>query len=412
MAGTISPLAPKNIIELPPIEGVRFSGIEAGVKYKNRLDLMLMHFCAGSVMAGVFTKSLTRSAPVLHCQDILGGEGDDGIAILANSGNSNAFTGSAGNDATIACINELGARIGLNPSSIHMASTGVIGEVLAADRVIEGLDKAVAELSPDGSMNAAKAVMTTDTFPKTAFTNIDLDGVNVTISGFAKGSGMIAPDMATMLGFLATDANISQELLQRALTATTEKSFNAITVDSDMSTSDSVYLGATRKADMSEIIDANDPRFLTFQSALQNIMTNLAHQIIRDGEGASKFVTIEITGATSNASAKKIAMSVANSPLVKTAIAGEDPNWGRMVMAVGKAGEPADRDRLQIWIGDHLVAKNGAVHSEYQEPIAAAHMKGDNVNIRMDIGLGKGCFTVWTCDFTKRYIEINADYRS
>ena len=412
MAGPVSPLAPKTIVELPVIQGVRFSGIEAGVRYKNRLDLMLMHFCEGSVLAGVFTKSLTRSAPVLHCQSILGSEGAEGIAILANSGNSNAFTGKAGDVATQSCINELGARIGLKPSSIHMASTGVIGEILPADRVIAGLDQAIAALDENSAMNAAKAVMTTDTFPKTAALTIDLDGVAVTISGFAKGSGMIAPDMATMLGFVATDANISQELLQTALTATTEKSFNAITVDSDMSTSDSVYLGATRKADMAEITDASDTRFVVFQSALQDIMTDLAHQIVRDGEGASKFVTVEITGATSDVSAKKIAMSVANSPLIKTAIAGEDPNWGRMVMAVGKAGEPADRDLLQIWIGDHLVAKNGAVHVDYQEPICAAHMKGDNVNIRMDIGLGKGHFTVWTCDFTKRYIEINADYRS
>lgn len=412
MALPVSPLAPKTIVELPIISGVRFAGIEAGIRYKNRRDLMLMQFCEGSVMAGVFTKSLTRSAPVLHCQNILGKEGDQGFAILANSGNSNAFTGKAGERAVDDCIQALGEKIGLNPSAIHMASTGVIGELLPSDRVIMGLDPLISALDESGASDAARAIMTTDTFPKTAYLIFDLEGVKITISGFAKGSGMIAPDMATMLGFLATDAKISQSLLQKALNVTTEISFNAVSVDSDMSTSDSVYFGATCRADMAMIESETDPRFAKFKDALQDIMINLAHQITRDGEGARKFVTIEITGAVSDKSAKKIAMAVANSPLIKTAIAGEDPNWGRMVMAVGKAGEPADRDLLKIWIGDHLVAENGAVSPEYNEPIAAKHMKGEEVTITMDIGLGDGKFTAWTCDLTARYIEINADYRS
>ena len=408
---TISPLAPQNILELPVVRGARFGAVEAGIKYKNRLDLMLMLLDPGSVLAGVFTRSSTRSAPVLHCQDILGREGENGIAVIANSGNSNAFTGRAGEAAMGECLDALSHKIQLPKTSIHMASTGVIGVPLKSSPITSAMDNLVANLAPQNANLAARAIMTTDTFPKTAAATVELDTI-VTISGFAKGSGMIAPDMATMLGFLVTDVKISQALLQKALGITTEKSFNAITVDSDTSTSDSVYLGATGKADMTPIETEDDPRFAKFVQALQTVMTNLAHQIIRDGEGATKFVEIEVTGAVDDNSAKIIAMAVANSPLMKTAVAGEDPNWGRMVAAIGKSGQPADRDKLSFWIADQLVAEYGQGRADYSEETAALHMKGENVKFRIDLGLGAGAFTVWTCDLTKRYIEINADYRS
>lgn len=407
-----SPLAPLPLTDLPVIDGVRYSAVEAGVRYKNRKDVALIEYAPGSVMAGVFTKSSTRSAPVLHCQSILGDEGANGIAIIVNSGNSNAFTGSRGVAAMEMVLAALGAAIGLPKTAIHMASTGVIGEVLPHEPIVKVVPALIAGLDAKAGLATAEAIMTTDTFAKGASAVVDLDGTRVSIAGFAKGSGMIAPDMATMLGFVASDVKIAQPLLQAALLASTEASFNAITVDSDTSTSDSVYLGATGRADMAPINDANDPRLPIFQAALDGVMRDLAHQIVKDGEGATKFITVAVTGAADDADARKVAMATANSPLVKTAVAGEDPNWGRLVMAVGKSGAKADRDLLTIRIGDTLVAQNGAVVPDYIEAPVAAYMKGDDIHFGIDLGLGSGAFTAWTCDFTKRYIEINADYRS
>ncbi len=406
-----SPLAPAELKPLPEVAGVKLAAAEAGVKYSGRKDVMLMHFAPGSVMAGVFTQSATRSAPVLNSQEILGKEGEAGIAILANSGNSNAFTGQAGFDAMKACLNALADRLGISAGAVHMASTGVIGEPLNATPILNALDELGTNLAANFWADAARAIMTTDTFAKGASESVDLGGA-VTITGIAKGSGMIAPNMATMLGFLATDAKISRPLLQKALENTSHKSFNAITVDSDTSTSDSVYLGATRMADMAPIDDESDPRFAKFEAALQSLMLKLAHQIVKDGEGASKFVEINVQGAVSESSARNLAMAVANSPLVKTAVAGEDPNWGRIVAAIGKAGEPADRDKIRISFGDILVAENGAVAPSYREGDGADYMKRAELQITIGLGMGKANFTVWTCDLTKTYIEINADYRS
>ncbi len=408
----LSPLAPRDIVKLPEVEGVKFSAVKAGIKYQDRLDLALIKFDPGSVMAGVFTNSLTRSIAVLNSQRHIGSEGDDGIAILINSGNSNAFTGQRGETAMNECIAALSSALDLKSAAIHMASTGVIGEPLPSAPILISMNTLVSALKPSGANDAAEAIMTTDTFAKTAFHEIEIDGTQITISGFAKGSGMIAPDMATMLGFLVTDAAIDQNLLQKALTKATSTSFNAITVDSDTSTSDSVYLGATQKARISPIKDEKDPRFGIFCAGLSAIMTNLAQQIVKDGEGASKFVEVHISGAQNHEAAKRVAMAVANSPLVKTAIAGEDPNWGRIIMAVGKSGEAAERDLLKVWIGDQLVADNGMVHSEYSEAQAAKYMQNENIRIAVDLGIGNGAFTAWTCDLTKKYIEINADYRS
>ncbi len=408
---TISPLAPPKLKELPAISGVRLAFAEAGVRYQGRKDVMLMHFAPGSVMAGVFTQSATRSAPVLHSQSILGKEGAQGFAVLANSGNSNAFTGQAGVLACDLCLDAVAASLGLERGAVHMASTGVIGEVLPAEPIVKAAPILVNALDEQNWVGAAEAIMTTDTFAKGASASLDLGG-KTQIAGIAKGSGMIAPNMATMLGFIATDAKITGKLLQEALARVTQKTFNAITVDSDTSTSDSVYLGATCRAEMPLIEDANDPRFAQFEQALYEVMLGLAHAIVKDGEGASKFAEIKVQGAASEASAKVIAMAVANSPLVKTALAGEDPNWGRIVAAIGKAGEPASRDALSIWFGDILVAQNGAVAASYTEEAGAEYMQNPELRIVIDVGMGDGEFIVWTCDLTKRYIEINADYRS
>lgn len=397
---------------LPIVKGARFSAVKAGVKYQGRYDVALMHFAAGSKLAGVFTRSKTRSAPVLHSQEILGKEGDEGFAIIANSGNSNAFTGRAGVEAMHHVIESLGLAMHLPFHAVHMASTGVIGEVLNDKPIRAKIHELVQSLSEENMELAADAILTTDTYKKHASREVIIDGVPVVIAGIAKGSGMIAPDMATMLGFIASDVVISQELLQKALSDAVGLSFNAISVDSDCSTSDSVYFGATGQAGHSLITSEADPRYAIFLDALKSLCHDLAMLIIKDGEGASKLIECRVAGAVSAPSAKVIAMAIVNSPLVKTAIAGEDPNWGRVIMAIGKAGEPAERDEIRLHIGDQLVAEKGAVAHGYSEARAAKYMKGNHIVIDVQLGLGEGEFTAYGCDLTAQYVAINADYRS
>jgi len=403
-----SPLAPKaGLPELPEIEGVRFASVAAGVKYQGRDDVMLAEICEGASIAGVFTKSATRSANVLDCQAKLGRVEDPakGFAIIVNSGNSNAFTGRFGDRSVELICEGVSGVLGIPTPHIYTASTGVIGERLPQERITNALGSLAENLSPFGAEAAARAIMTTDTFAKGAHSEVKVNGETVSIAGFAKGSGMIAPDMSTMLVYIFTDARISQTELQRLVSDINAATFNAITVDSDTSTSDSLMVAATCKG-------ADVTGSATFKAALHDVMRDLAHQVVRDGEGATKFVEIAVTGAASDASGQIIARAIANSPLVKTAIAGEDPNWGRVVMAIGKAGEPADRDKISIWFGDILVADQGWVSPGYSEDDAAAYMTSDELKITVDLGVGSGNATVWTCDLTHGYISINADYRS
>ena len=404
----VSPLAPKSgFPELPVVEGVRFASTAAGVKYQGRDDVMLAEIASGSSIAGVFTKSATRSANVLDCQEKLGKveEPAQGFAIIVNSGNSNAFTGRAG-DASVSRISESVSKVLNIPAShVYTASTGVIGERLPDERITASLKELSKSLMPENGKRAAKAIMTTDTYPKGAGKTVEINGQSVNISGFAKGSGMIAPDMATMLVYIFTDAKIAQNELQQMVSGLNQTSFNAITVDSDTSTSDSLMVVATGK---SADVNGSD----LFREALNEVMLDLAHQVVRDGEGATKFVEISVKGAINDASGLIIARSIANSPLVKTAIAGEDPNWGRVVMAIGKSGEPADRDKISIWFGDILVADQGWVAESYKEEDGAAYMEKEELKIAVDLGVGSGEGTVWTCDLTHGYITINADYRS
>ena len=403
---SVSPLAPARFPELPVIKGARFATVAAGVKYQGRTDVMLAMLDPGTSVAGVFTKSATRSAPVLDCQAKLGGDNKNGAAILVNAGNSNAFTGRNGEDAVKAITSAAAKACGLPQDRVFTASTGVIGEPLPFERITAHLQDLASRCEDSGLEAAASAIMTTDTFPKGATRTIQVDGQAVSIAGIAKGSGMIAPDMATMLVYIFTDALIGQQALQELVSKTNEVTFNCITVDSDTSTSDSLMVAATGASG----IDVTENQ--EFADALHQVMLDLAHQVVKDGEGAQKFVEIQVIGATSDADAKTHALSIANSPLVKTAIAGEDPNWGRVVMAIGKSGAPADRDRLSIRFGDVLVAENGWVSPNYKEADAAAHMKNEHVLISVDLSLGSGNSCVWTCDLTHGYIEINADYRS
>lgn len=415
--GGVSPLAPKEgFPDFPPIGGVEFSAVEAGVKYSGRLDVMLARVVAGSSIAGVFTKSSTRSAPVLDCQNKLArlaekGAGDKGFGILVNSGNSNAFTGAVGVEAVQSTTHAVSQALTIPENNVFTASTGVIGEPLPFRKITDAIGRLTGGLSADNGEQAARAIMTTDTFPKGAVATVEIDGKPVQIAGFAKGSGMIAPDMATMLVFIFTDAKVPLAQLQQIVSRLNKTTFNSITVDSDTSTSDSLLVVATGSSG-AKIGGPSSASGKAFSAALGGVMRDLAHQVVKDGEGASKFVEIAVTGATSAPAAHKVAMAIANSPLVKTAIAGEDPNWGRVVMAVGKSGAKADRDRLSIWFGDILVASNGWVNPEYREDDGATYMKQDELKITVDLALSKGNATVWTCDFTKQYITINADYRS
>lgn len=410
MSDAVSPLAPKRFPKLPAVGGVRVSGTEANLRYSGRPDLMLAEFPDGAAVAGVFTKSLTAGAPVDWCRSIL----PRGMArgVLVNAGNANVFNGESGDQVVRTAATEVAARLGCAAEDIYLASTGVIGEPLDAGAIVSALDAAKAALSPDAWPDAAQAIMTTDTFAKGCTRTVHIDGAPVQIVGFAKGSGMIAPDMATMLSFIFTDAAISSDVLQKLLNKAVDKSYNAITVDSDTSTSDTVLLFATGAAGHGPITDVKDKRLNGFKRALGALTKDLALQVVRDGEGAQKLIEISVSGAASSRAAKKIALSIANSPLVKTAIAGEDANWGRIVMAVGKAGEKADRDSLSIDIGGHAIARNGRGIEGYDETPVAAYMKGQEIEVSVDVGVGRGKSTVWTCDLTHGYIDINADYRS
>ncbi|MGO4671398.1 bifunctional glutamate N-acetyltransferase/amino-acid acetyltransferase ArgJ [Bosea sp. 2YAB26] len=409
----ISPLAPKRQPKVPAVPGVRFATAEAGIRYKGRTDVVFMLLDEGTQAAGVFTRSKCPSAPVDWCRENLA-QGK-ARAIVVNSGNANAFTGLKGRDSVKLTAEIAAKAAGCKPQEVFIASTGVIGEPLDATK-FEGVLKDCASRAADGPwIDAAKAIMTTDTFPKALSRKAKIDGHEVVIAGIAKGAGMIAPDMATMLSFVFTDAPIAAPVLQALLSKGVKGSFNAVTVDSDTSTSDTLMLFATGKAaarGVPEITEVNDARLSGFKRALNALLLELSHLVCKDGEGARKFVEVRVTGATSARSAKRVALSIANSPLVKTAIAGEDANWGRVVMAVGKAGEPADRDRLDISFGDITVAKQGARAPSYDETAVSDYMKGDDIVITADLGLGRGKSTVWTCDLTKAYVEINGDYRS
>ena len=405
-----SPLAPARFPDMPVISGVRLNTFAAGIRYKGRTDLLLAELVPGTTIAGTFTRSLTASAPVEWCRRAVKRGRVRGI--LVNAGNANAFTGIAGIAAVKRTVSEVAKRLGCKPEEVFTASTGVIGQPLPADRVVSALDDLHRGLGEGGFDRAARAIVTTDTFPKGATRTATIGGVAVTINGIAKGSGMIAPDMATMLGFVFTDAAIPSKALQAMLTRATDRSFNCITVDGDTSTSDTLLLCATGAAGNPKVAEARDPRLKDFRRALEEVMIDLAQQVVRDGEGAAKFATIAITGAASNKAARKIGLAIGNSPLVKTALAAGDANWGRLVMAVGKAGQKADRDKLTIHIGGVPIAAQGGLVEGYDETPVARHMKGQEVLIEIDVGIGRGKAVVWTCDLTHRYIDINANYRS
>ena len=412
----VSPLAPASLPALPEIRGVGLATAQAGIRYAGRTDVLYVALAAGTTAAGVFTRSRCPSAPVDWCRQALAGGTRPGSArvLVVNSGNANAFTGSRGRDAVVKTAQIAAAAGGCAETEVFIASTGVIGEPLDAAK-FEGVLSACAGRTTGGAEAweaAARAIMTTDTFPKCATRTAAIDGVPVTINGIAKGAGMIAPDMATMLSFVFTDAALPPSVLQALLAEGTGKSFNCVTVDGDTSTSDTLMLFATGAAANAAVSDAADPRLADFRACLDALLIELAQLVARDGEGARKFVTVEVGGAESDASAHRIAMSIANSPLVKTAVAGEDANWGRVVMAVGKAGEPADRDRLAIWFGGVRVAVAGARDPDYSEAAASAVMREADVTVRVDLGLGAGTARVWTCDLTQGYIAINGDYRS
>ncbi|HEX7006490.1 MAG TPA: bifunctional glutamate N-acetyltransferase/amino-acid acetyltransferase ArgJ [Alphaproteobacteria bacterium] len=406
----LSPLAPAEIPVPGPLAGVRLAATACGIRYSGRTDLCLIELAPGTTAAGVLTRSLTASAPVEWCRACL--KRGRARAIVVNSGNSNAFTGKLGRAAVRETV-EAAARItGAPRHEILVASTGVIGEPLPVGKIVAALPTLRERLSDDGWSAAAQAIMTTDTFPKIATRQAEIAGTTVTLTGIAKGSGMIAPDMATMLAFAFTDAAIPAPVLQKLLVRANDRSFNAITVDGDTSTSDTLLLCATGQVRHKKVRAATDAHLRGFRAALEELLIDLAHQVVRDGEGASKFVAITVTGAASAAAARRIGLAIANSPLVKTAIAGEDANWGRIVMAVGKAGEKADRDKLAIRIGGVRVAEAGQRVPNYDEAPVAAHMKGQEIDIAVDVGVGRGRATVWTCDLTHGYISINADYRS
>lgn len=413
MSSTVSPLAPKNVPDMPVIAGVRLATAEAGIRYKNRTDVLLAIMDKGTAVAGVFTKSKCPSAPVEWCRAKL--KGGKARALVVNSGNANAFTGKTGRGSTALTAKIAAKAVGCSESEIFLASTGVIGEPLDATK-FDGVLERLAETAEAGDyLAAAKAIMTTDTFPKVATATVKIGKARVTINGMAKGAGMIAPDMATMLSFIFTDAPIAPAALQALLKAGVEDTFNAVTIDGDTSTSDTLLAFATGAAAVHgapKISRASDPRLKAFTKAFNQILANLSEQVARDGEGARKLVEITVEGAKTKASARKIAMSIANSPLVKTAIAGEDANWGRVVMAVGKAGEPADRDKLSIAFNGIRVAKSGARDPSYDEAQVSEAMKAPEIAIKVSLGLGKGRDRVLTCDLTKEYVAINGDYRS
>ncbi len=408
-----SPFAPKSLPKLPVIDGVQFGTAEANVRYKGRTDLMLALMVPGTVAAGVTTTSKTCSAPVLWCREQF--KHGRARALVVNSGNANAFTGKKGVEAVDVTVAQTAKTLGCEAGEIYVASTGVIGEPMEGSRIADAMPALAKSVKGEAWEAAARAIMTTDTYPKLALAKVEIGGVEVTIGGFCKGAGMIAPDMATTLGFVFTDAAIAQPVLQRLVSAIAGRTFNCITVDSDTSTSDTLIVfatGTSTKRKAPEIRDMSDPNCGAFAGALEGVIKDLALQVVKDGEGLTKFVTVQVYGAENDRAAHRIAMSIANSPILKTAIAGEDPNWGRVVMAVGKSGEAADRDKLAIWFGPHLVAVDGERAPGYVEKTVAGYMKAGEIVIRCDVGIGGGVATVWTCDLTHDYVSINADYRS
>ena len=412
MAAKTSPFAPEVYPELPALDRVRLATAEAGIRYRSRTDLLLVCFDRPATVAGMFTTSRCAAAPVEWDREKL--PGGKARALVVNSGNANAFTGMKGRQAVEATAAAAAAAVGCRAEEVFLASTGVIGEPLDPAPFEAHLGRLASQARAGGFLDAARAIMTTDTFPKVATRRVALGADNVTINGMAKGSGMIAPDMATMLSFVFTDAPIGQDALQACLAEAVAGSFNAITVDGDTSTSDTVLAFATGAAAERGVpaLEEGTEAIAAFRTALADLCRDLALQVVRDGEGARKFVEVSVSGAESDASAKRIALSIANSPLVKTALAGEDANWGRVVMAVGKAGEPADRDRLAIWFGEHRVAFDGERDPAYSEEAVSEYMKNAELLLRVDLGLADGRATVWTCDLTAGYIAINADYRS
>ncbi|MEP3477089.1 MAG: bifunctional glutamate N-acetyltransferase/amino-acid acetyltransferase ArgJ [Hyphomicrobiales bacterium] len=405
-----SPFAPKKSPQMPEIKGVQLAVTKSGIKYEGRLDLLCAHFSKGTVAAGTLTKSKTASGAVEWCRENL--KRGHAAALIVNSGNANAFTGARGEKSVEDIGGYLAKILGCQTSEVYQSSTGVIGEPLPEEKMFQGIDRLKEKLGTASYSEAASAIMTTDTYPKMATRSCMIDGETITLNGIAKGSGMIAPDMATMLAYLFTDLPIEQKILQKLVSKAIDKTFNCITVDGDTSTSDTVLVFATGKANISPITDEKDSRLRAFNRILNKQLKELALAIVKDGEGISKFVTIKVRGAKGKRAAKKIGLSIANSPLVKTAIAGEDPNWGRIIMAVGKSGEAADRDKLNIWIGGHQVTAEGARIEGYDETPLAEYMKGETILIEVDIGLGRGIAEIWTCDLTHDYISINADYRS
>jgi glutamate N-acetyltransferase/amino-acid N-acetyltransferase len=407
---TLSPLAPAAFPKLPALAGIRLATHACGIRYQDRTDLLLVEMDAGTAVAGVYTRSLTRSAPVDWCRAAQ--THGSARVLIVNSGNANAFTGAAGIASVERTVAGAVKTFGCRPHEVFIASTGTIGVTLPDHKITDALPAAAAKLSPDPWAEAARSIMTTDTFPKGASRTARIDGVTVTINGFAKGAGMIAPDMATMLSYVFTDAALPPAVLQVLLSKGCERSFNAITVDSDTSTSDTLMLFATGKAGNAPVTDPADPRLKDFRAKLNDLLLDLAQQVVKDGEGATKFVEVTVTGAAGTRAAKRIALSIANSPLVKTAIAGEDANWGRVVAAVGKSGEKADRDKLSIRIGGVEVARDGEVVPGYDEAPVTEHMKGTHIVIETDVGVGRSKATVWTCDLTHAYIDINGSYRT
>ncbi|MEX0582930.1 MAG: bifunctional glutamate N-acetyltransferase/amino-acid acetyltransferase ArgJ [Sneathiella sp.] len=410
MSLKLSPLAPAAFPDFPEIAGVRFASGNSGMRYKGRDDVMLAEFSDKTTIAGVFTKNSMPGAPVDWDREIL----PKGIArgLVVNAGIANVFTGAAGRKTVEETAEAAAQLLNARPEHIYIASTGVIGDPVPTEKITNLLPRLAEDLSSAGGKAAANTILTTDTFAKGAVSRAKIGDKEITFAGFAKGSGMIAPDMATMLAFLFTDAAIPADILQKLLQEANKKSFNCVTVDSDTSTSDTVLLFATGLAENDSPKQTADPLLEDFKRALLEIMTDLAQQVARDGEGASKFITVKVSGAASDASAKTIALAIANSPLVKTAIAGEDANWGRIVMAVGKSGEKADRDKMSLRIGGILVAENGTRAASYREADVMPHMQDKEILIEVDVAIGSGSAFAWTCDLTHGYIEINADYRS
>ena len=409
----ISPLAVP-FPSIPPIAGVEIATARAGFYKHERDDLVVFSFARGTTCAGVFTRHKVGSAPVDWCKRHLDAEGGgSGVrALVVNAGCANAFTGKAGADAARRTASEVAKRFGCRQRDVMLASTGVIGVVLDDRKIAARLPEVEAGLNADNWARAGQAIMTTDTFPKGSYAECEIEGYKVRIAGIAKGSGMIAPDMATMLAFIVTDADIHPNVLRAMLGLHVRTTFNSVTVDGDTSTNDTCLLFATGASGAPRIGRVGDRRLKGFSEALDKVMLDLAHQLVRDGEGATKFVRVQVDGAASPASARKLAKSIADSPLVKTAIAGEDANWGRVVMAVGKTEEPVDRDHLAIRFGPHVAAVDGAPSPTYDEAKMSAYMKNAEIDITVDVGSGRASATVWTCDLTKRYVEINGDYRS